>query len=379
MRPARIAVVIGTRPEAVKLAPLVIALRRSGRLTPVVVTTGQHVSMVSEVLRIFGIVADADLAVAEAGSGMDAIAAAVLTRLGALVRAERPSAVVVQGDTTSVLGAALAAFYHQVPLAHLEAGLRSGDRLAPYPEEVHRRATALLADVHFAPTAAAAQRLVAEGIDPATVHLTGNTVVDALRTIRGRQFHYSDDRLAALHADRLRQHRRVVLVTAHRRESWGEPLERIARAVQIIAHSCPDLTVVVSVHPNPEVRKAFAPLGALDNVLLIEPEPYGSFVRLMELADLILTDSGGIQEEAPCLRTPVLVLRDVTERTEGIAAGVARIVGTGTGRIAAEAIRLLNDPEALTAMVGPGDLYGEGTAADQCLAALAAHLRVTGG
>jgi UDP-N-acetylglucosamine 2-epimerase len=379
MEPARIAVVIGTRPESVKLAPLITALRRSGQLTPVVVTTGQHTGMVSEVLRIFGIVADADLAVAEAGTSMDAIAAAVLARFGALVRAERPSAVVVQGDTTSVLGAALAAFYQRIPIAHLEAGLRSDDRRAPFPEEVHRRATALLADVHLAPTAAAARRLCAEGIDPAAVHLTGNTVVDALRVIRGRRSPYRDGRLAALHAGRLRQRRRVMLVTAHRRESWGEPLVHIARAVQLIVRSCPDLTAVVSMHPNPVVQKAFAPLGALDNVLLIEPEPYGSFVRLMELADLILTDSGGIQEEAPCLRTPVLVLRDVTERTEGIAAGVARLVGTGTDRVATEAIRLLGDPGALAAMAAPSDLYGDGAAADRCVGALAAHLRVAGG
>jgi UDP-N-acetylglucosamine 2-epimerase (non-hydrolysing) len=376
---AQVVVVTGTRPESVKLAPLVLALRRSGSLYPVVVTTGQHGSLASEALAIFGIAADADLAVARAGSGLDAMAAAVLSRFGALVRADRPTAVVVQGDTTSALGAALGAFYHHIPVAHLEAGLRSGDRQAPFPEEVHRRTIALLADLHFAPTPAAAQRLVAEGTDPSAVHLTGNTVVDALRMIRGRQLPYRDPRLAALHAGRSGPGRRVMLVTAHRRESWGDPLDGIARAVELIARPRPDLIAVVAMHPNPVVRAAFAPLAALQNVLLIEPEPYGSFVRLMERADLILTDSGGIQEEAPSLGTPVLVLREVTERTEGIQAGVARMVGTDTSRIVAEAGALLDDPGALAAMTEGRDLYGDGHAAGRCLAALAAYLQLPPG
>lgn len=378
MERTRIAVVIGTRPEAVKLAPLVLALRRSDRLHPVVVTTGQHGAMVSEVLQLFGIVPDADLAVAEAGPGLEALTAAVLTRFGATIRAARPSAVVVQGDTTSVLGAALAAFYQQIPVAHMEAGLRSGDRLTPFPEELHRRATTLLADVHFAPTPTAARRLIAEGIDPATVHLTGNTVVDALCLIRRRRIAYRDGRLAALHAGRPGERGPVLLVTAHRRESWGEPLARIALAVELIARARPGLSVVVSVHPNPIVRKTFAPLGVLENVLLIEAEPYGSFVRLMELADLILTDSGGIQEEAPSLGTPVLVLRERTERTEGLLAGVARMAGTSADGIVAQAIGLLDDRCALGAMVRPGDIYGDGAAAGRCLAVLAAHPRVGG-
>ena len=374
MAAARITVVVGTRPEAIKLAPLILALRRHPALTPAVVTTGQHTRIVDEVLDLFGIAVTADLAVGDlagcaAGGELSAIAAAVLTRFDALLRDGRPDAVVVQGDTTSVLGAALAAFYQRIPVAHLEAGLRSDDRLAPFPEEVHRRGAALLADLHFAPTQDAAARLIAEGIDPATVHMTGNTVVDAMHMIHRRGIAYRDRRLEALTGARP-----VLLVTAHRRESWGEPMDRIVRAVERIALARPELAVVVSVHPNPVVRKAFAPLAVLDNVLLTDPEPYGSFVRLMDLADVILTDSGGIQEEAPSLGTPVLVLRDVTERMEGVRAGVARLVGTDADRIVAEVGVLLDDPAALAAMTSPGDLYGDGAAAARCAAALANHL-----
>jgi UDP-N-acetylglucosamine 2-epimerase (non-hydrolysing) len=371
----RIIVVIGTRPEAIKLAPIVLALRGQPGLLPVVVTTGQHTEAVREVLDIFAIAADVDLAVGEAGSGLAEIAAAVLSRFAALARSEQPDAVLVQGDTTSALGAALGAFYQRIPVAHVEAGLRSGDRHAPFPEEIHRRMASLACDLHFAPTPSAAARLVAEGIDPDMVYLTGNTVVDALRIIR-RHVGYRDARLARIGARWAASGRRVLLVTAHRRESWGEPMERIAAAVERIARDRPGLTVVVVTHPNPRARLPFGRLAGLANVLLTEPEPYGSFVRLMELADLILTDSGGIQEEAPCLGTPVLVLRDVTERTEGLAAGAARLVGTGTDRIVAEAGALLDDPAALAAMVSRGDLYGDGAAAARCVSVLAAHLGV---
>ena len=362
--------VVGTRPEAIKLAPLILALAGHPLLRPVVVTTGQHRGVVDEVLDIFDIDVHADLGVGECGPDLDGIAGAVLTRFGALLRADRPGAVVVQGDTTSVLGAALAAFYQRIPVVHLEAGLRSDDRLAPYPEEVHRRATALLADVHLAPTRDAARRLRAEGVPDAAVHLTGNTVVDALHHIRVRAAPYRDARLTGLHATI----GAVVLVTAHRRESWGEPLEQVVRAVERIALARPALTVVVSMHPNPLVRKTFAPLVALGNVVLTEPEPYPAFVRLMHRADLILTDSGGIQEEAPSLGTPVLVLRERTERMEGVRAGVARLVGTDTGRIVSEVERLLDEPAACAAMAHAVQLYGDGRAAARSVAAIAGHL-----
>jgi UDP-N-acetylglucosamine 2-epimerase (non-hydrolysing) len=370
----RVMVAIGTRPEAIKLAPIVLALRRQPGLLPVVVTTGQHTEAVREVLDIFGIAADEDLAVGEAGFGLAAIAAAVLSRFAALMRSGPPDAVLVQGDTTSALCAALAAFYQQIPVAHVEAGLRSDNRYAPFPEEIHRRMTSLACDLHFAPTPGAASRLVAEGIDPDSVYLTGNTVVDALRIIH-RHVGYRDARLARLGTRRPAVRRDpVLLVTAHRRESWGEPMERIAAAVERIACDRPRLTVVVVRHPNPKARLPFTRLAGQPNVLLTEPEPYGPFVRLMELADLILTDSGGIQEEGPSLGTPVLVLRDVTERTEGLATGATRLVGTDTDRIVAEAGALLDDPAALAAMTAQGDLYGDGAAAARCVCVLATRL-----
>jgi UDP-N-acetylglucosamine 2-epimerase (non-hydrolysing) len=375
MEQMRVMVVIGTRPEAIKLAPIVLALHRQPGLAPVVVTTGQHTEQVRELLDIFGITAAADLAVSDVGCGLAATAAAVLSRFAALAEAQHPAAVVVQGDTTSVFGAALAAFYQQIPVAHVEAGLRSDDRHAPFPEEIHRRIATLACDLHFAPTPAAAARLVSEGVDPATVHVTGNTVVDALHMIRHR-FAFRDPRLSTLSDSRRGQGAPVMLVTAHRRESWGEPMERIAASVERIAVRHPGLIAVVVMHPNPRARIPFLRLAALPNVLLTEPEPYGSFVRLMELADVILTDSGGIQEEATTLGTPVLVLRDVTERTEGVLAGAARLVGTDTDRIVAQASELLGDPAALAAMGCPRDLYGDGAAADRCVAALAARLGV---
>jgi UDP-N-acetylglucosamine 2-epimerase (non-hydrolysing) len=318
MERKRVMVVMGTRPEAIKLAPVVLALDRRPETQPVVVTTGQHTAVVREVLDIFGVAVAVNLAVGEEGCCLATVAAAVLSRFTALMRADRPAAVVVQGDTTSVLGAALAAFYQRVPVAHVEAGLRSDDRHAPFPEEIHRRMATLACDLHFAPTPGAAARLVAEGVAPASVHVTGNTVVDALYMIRRAEFR--DRRLAGLDTGHPGPRRPVVLVTAHRRESWGEPLERLATAVERIALRRPEVAVVVVMHPNPKAREPFTRLAALPNVLLTEPEPYGSFVRLMERADLILTDSGGIQEEAPSLGTPVLVLRrDRTGR--GLAGG----------------------------------------------------------
>lgn len=376
MKSAQVTVVVGTRPEAIKLAPLILALRRQPRLSPIVVTTGQHTRVVTEVLDAFGIAATADLAAAEAGPHLDAVAAAVMSRLAALLREQPPDAVVVQGDTTSVLAASLAAFYQKIPVAHLEAGLRSHDKQAPFPEEVHRRVATVLADLHFAPTPAAADRLLAEGVAPAAVHMTGNTVVDALTLIRDRQTSFRDVRLTRLTPDRRAPGRRLVLVTAHRRESWGQPLRQIVRAIAELATACPQADIVFVMHPNPALRETFRPLVPLRNVLLTEPEPYGSFVRLLGLADLVLTDSGGIQEEAATLGVPALVLRDTTERSEGIWSGVAKLVGTDAEHIAAVATGLLRDPAALAAMASPGRLYGDARAASRCVTALAGHIGV---
>ncbi len=373
MQNAQVLVVIGTRPEAIKLAPMVLALHAHPRLSPVVVTTGQHRHLVAEVLDLFDIEPDEDLAVDDAGRELSTVMGAVLARLGTVLRRRRPGVVVVQGDTTSVLGAALASHYERVPVAHVEAGLRSGDRQAPFPEELNRQMTTLLADLHFAPTRSAADRLIAEGVRPDVVHLTGNTVVDALRLALARQDEFHDPRLRALDGGRSSDPP-LIVVTAHRRESWGAPLARVARAVEVIARTHPEATLVVSLHPNPLAATEFAAVDGIPNVVLTSPLPYGEFVRLMARASLILTDSGGIQEEAPSLGTPVLVLRDRTERMEGVQAGVARLVGTSVDRIVAEVDHLLEDRAALATMATVIDLYGDGTASAKSVATIADFL-----
>jgi UDP-N-acetylglucosamine 2-epimerase (non-hydrolysing) len=364
-----VVVVVGTRPEAIKLAPVVLALQARPSISTVVVTTGQHRQLVADVLELFGITADHDLSVADAGPALSSVAAATIDRCGALLERVRPRAVIVQGDTLSAYAAGVAAFYQHIPVAHVEAGLRSDDVSAPFPEEFHRRSTALLADVHLAPTRTAGARLLAEGVAAERVHVTGNTVVDALRSVlavrrsRGLTPLSWRPELAQL-AERST---RLLVVTAHRRESWGSALGNIAHAVERIAKAEPDVAIAVCTHPNPLVAGEFARLGELDNVILTPAVGYADFVDLMDRADLILTDSGGIQEEAPSLGTPVLVLRDRTERMEGVHAGVARLVGTSTENIVSEVQRLLDDPLELASMSTVRDLHGDGQAAGRCV------------
>ncbi|MDN5790584.1 MAG: UDP-N-acetylglucosamine 2-epimerase (non-hydrolyzing) [Micrococcales bacterium] len=353
------AVVVGTRPEAIKLAPVIAALSGHPRLQPVVVVSGQHSSMVAQVFDIFGIRPDVDLHVDDVGSQLHSMVAAVISRLGDYLARHRPDAVLVQGDTTTALGAALVGFYAALPVVHLEAGLRSDDRRAPFPEEVHRRALTLMADCHLAPTATAAVRLGREGVNE--VYVTGNTVVDALLAMRERRTSYRDQRLESVDA----HHGRVVLVTAHRRESWGAPLDRIALAVAHLAGSARDVTFVVSAHPNPIVRASFSVLAELPRVLVVAPEPYDSFVRLLARADLVVTDSGGIQEEAATLGTRALVTRTTTERVEGIHAGIAQLVGTEVDAIV-NAVEEALAPGARTA-ADVTAIYGDGLAATRAV------------
>jgi UDP-N-acetylglucosamine 2-epimerase (non-hydrolysing) len=364
-----VVVVVGTRPEAIKLAPVVLAMRSRPRISTVVVTTGQHRRMVADVLQLFGIAPDHDLSVADSGPALTSVAAATIARCGELLEQLRPRAVVVQGDTLSAYAAGLAAFYQRIPVAHVEAGLRSDDVGAPFPEEFHRRSTALLAEIHLAPTGTAGARLLAEGVAAERIHVTGNTVVDALRsvlTIRRSRGVAPLGWLPEL-AELVGRSTRLLVVTAHRRESWGTALGNIAHAIERIAKAEPDVAIAVCVHPNPLVSGEFARLRELDNVMLTPALGYADFVELMDRADLILTDSGGIQEEAPSLGTPVLVLRDRTERMEGIHAGVARLVGTSTENIVSEVQRLLDDPDALASMSKAQDLHGDGQAADRCV------------
>jgi UDP-N-acetylglucosamine 2-epimerase (non-hydrolysing) len=361
MRLPRALVVLGTRPEAIKLAPVVRELRRRRALDAVVLSTGQHREMLAQALDAFGLAPDLDLEVMRPRQALADVTARIVEGTARVISEVRPEWVVVQGDTATALSAALAGYYARVRVAHVEAGLRSGDRDTPFPEEANRRLVDQLADVLFAPTPAAARTLAAEGHDASRVHVTGNTVVDALLAAR------DEVRRRAIGipgvAESAIEGKRIVLVTAHRRESFGGPLRAICRGIRRIVRSEPDAVVVFPVHLNPEVDGTVREmLGAEPRVLLVPPLPYLGFVALLDRATLVLTDSGGLQEEAPTFGKPVLVLRTVTERPEGIRAGVARLVGTDPDRIAGETLRLLHDPAALARMSGIASPYGDGLA-----------------
>jgi UDP-N-acetylglucosamine 2-epimerase (non-hydrolysing) len=371
----RVMTVFGTRPEAIKLAPVVLALAGSAAFEPIVVVTGQHREMLDQVLGFFGIRPGIDLALLEHGQSLAKLTAGALAALSPVVERERPDCVLVQGDTTTVLAGALAAFYHQIPVVHLEAGLRTGMHYSPFPEEMNRRLTSQLAALHLAPTRGARANLLADGADPESVVVTGNTVIDALHWAVGHPAPDDRPELEEIHRDA----RRLILVTAHRRESWGPAMEDIGRALAEIAVTRPDVVVVFPIHRNPRVRAAIqSSVGTLSNIHVIEPLGYGSFVRLLARCHLVLTDSGGIQEEGPSLGKPVLVMRDVTERPEAVEAGTVQVVGTDPVRIVASAQRLLDDPVAYEAMATAVNPYGDGRATPRTLAALL-HLFGEGG
>ena len=364
----RVMAIFGTRPEAIKVAPVLAALERSQELEPVIVVTGQHREMLAQVLELFRIEPHHDLDMCEPGQTLTSITTKALTGLEPLLAAEKPDAVLVQGDTTTTFVGGLAAFYHQIPVFHLEAGLRTNNLLSPYPEEANRQLTSRIAALHLAPTLGNKTNLVAEGIDPASIVVTGNTVVDALLQAVELSTDYGDPELADLDSDP----RRVLLVTAHRRESWGEGHAAIARALAEIASTEPDVLVVFPIHRNPVVRDAIVPvLGHLPNVRIVEPLAYGGLVKLIRRADVILTDSGGIQEEGPSLGKPVLVLRDTTERPEAVVAGTVRLVGTEESNIVGATRTLLHDEDAYCAMANAVNPYGDGRAAERTLAAMA--------
>lgn len=362
--------VYGTRPEAIKMAPLVKAMGEDPRFRPVVVVTGQHREMLDQVNDFFSIAPDVDLDIHAPGQSLTQVTTRTLTGVGEQIEALAPDIVLVQGDTTSAFAAGLAAFYHEVPVAHVEAGLRTGSIASPYPEEANRRLLGQITSLHLCPTGRSRDNLLRETFDPTTVVVTGNTVIDALLDAVTRPVPPSDPALAGALADPAR---RVVLVTAHRRESWGEPMERIGQAVARLARAHTDTLFVLPAHRNPRVRRALLPrVAGHDNVVVTEPLEYGQFCTLMNRADVVLTDSGGVQEEAPALSKPVLVMRENTERPEAIAFGVARLVGTDEERIVAEVSRLLDGPEAYAAMARAANPYGDGRAAARVLAALAA-------
>lgn len=353
-------VVFGTRPEAIKLFPVVSALKANAAFDTTVCVTAQHRGMLDQVLEIAGIVPDIDLDLMEPGQSLDRLTARLLTGLGEVMDRVRPSRVIVQGDTATAMVGALAAYYRRVPVAHVEAGLRSGDIWQPFPEEVNRRIVAPIADMHFAPTETAAEALRRENIDPATIHVTGNTVVDALLATTARI--EAEPALAAGLDDLLARYadKRIILVTTHRRENFGD-MENIAHAIRRLA-ARDDVAVIFPVHPNPNVRPVMErELAGLDNVATIDPLDYPHFIRALGACHLVLTDSGGVQEEAPALGKPVLVMRETTERPEGVAAGTARLIGADKDRIVAEVTELLDDASAYGAMARAHNPFGDGT------------------
>ena len=369
--PTRILTVFGTRPEAIKLFPLVHALAGNPRFDSRICVTGQHRGMLDQVLEIAGIAPDHDLDLMRPDQSLDALTARLLEGIGKVLDAEKPDWVVVQGDTATAMCGALAAYYRKVPVCHVEAGLRSGNIHHPWPEEINRRIIGTIAARHAAPTETAAQALLAENVDPATVHVTGNTVIDALHWITARieaepTLAHGLAGLEARFAGK-----RIIGVTSHRRENFGGGMEAIAEAIRRLA-ARDDIAVIFPVHLNPNVRSVMErELGGLDNVALIEPLDYPHFARLMAIAHLMLTDSGGVQEEAPALGKPVLVMRETTERPEGVEAGTAKLVGTDAARIVAEAERLLDDEAAYAAMARAHNPFGDGHAAERIVGLLA--------
>ena len=365
----RVLCVFGTRPEAIKMAPVIRELQKQPARADVrVCVTGQHREMLDQVLRLFEIIPDHDLDIMRADQSLTEVTAAALTGLDAVIASERPDWVVVQGDTTTAMAAALVAFYHRVRIAHVEAGLRSWNRAHPFPEEINRRLADDLSNLHFAPTEVARQNLLREGHDGSTVIVTGNTVIDALHWVAGLPAPRDLEVLIPGNGARL------LLVTAHRRESFGPAMEEICLALRDLATRYGDtVRIVYPVHLNPRVRgPVHHTLGDMRNIALVPPLDYLRFVHLMKRAYLVLTDSGGVQEEAPGLGKPVLVLREVTERPEAVAAGTARVVGTSRERVVGEAARLLDDPAEYARMAHAANPYGDGHAAGRIVTALLA-------
>lgn len=363
----RVMVIYGTRPEAIKLAPVIRAIGASPRLHPIVILTGQHRTIVDQVNSMFGISPDHDLDVIRPRQSLHGLTARILERLTPALQQERPDAVVVQGDTTSAFTGALAAFYEQVPVVHVEAGLRTGDLYSPFPEEANRRLTGQIATLHLAPTPVSEGNLLHDGIPPGRIVVTGNTVIDALLWTVQQRVPYGDPALEAIDST----DKPVLLVTTHRRESWGQQMRDVASAVARLARKHRDLLVVLPLHPNPVVREAVLPaLHGLDNVILVEPMGYGAFTHLLQRSTIVLTDSGGMQEEAPSLGKPVLVMRDTTERPEAVSAGTARLVGTNPERVYFAVDQLLTCPREYKTMANAVNPYGDGRAAKRATEAI---------
>ncbi len=379
-RKPKVAVFMGTRPEAIKMAPVIRALEGRPDIETVVVSTGQHNEMLRQVVELFDIRVDQELNVMRPDQSLAELTARLLERIDEALARLRPDLALVQGDTTTVLVAALACFYRRIPIGHVEAGLRTGNIWAPFPEEVNRSLASKMVTLHFAPTALARENLVKEEVDDGSIFVTGNTVIDALHLEVERQQGQREDEEIGTRLDRAiggdwRQ-RRFVLVTGHRRENFGEGFREICEALAELAGRFQDLLFIYPVHLNPNVREPVnRRLGGLENVRLIEPQAYSEFVMLMRRCLLVLTDSGGVQEEAPGLGKPVLVMRETTERPEGVTAGTVRLVGVERGRIVSEVGRLITDPAEYERMATAVNPYGDGKAAPRIVEAIQRFFR----
>ena len=361
--PKTILIIFGTRPEAIKLFPVVAALRADPRFKVRVCVSAQHRGMLDQVLEIAGIVPDHDLDLMKPDQTLDGLTAALLTGLGRVMDLEQPARVIVQGDTATAMCGALAAYYRKIPVDHVEAGLRSGDIYQPWPEEVNRKIIGTIASLHFAPTDVSAAALIAENVDPARVHVTGNTVIDALHWVTARIAAEPTLASGLAELEARFKGKRIIGVTSHRRENFGGGLENIAEAIRRIA-ARDDVAIIFPVHPNPNVRAVMdRALVGLGNVAMIEPLDYPHFAHLLSLAEIMLTDSGGVQEEAPALGKPVLVMRETTERPEGVTAGTAKLVGTDADNIVTEIFTLLDDKAAYEAMARAYNPFGDGQTA----------------
>ncbi len=372
--------IFGTRPEAIKMAPVVRELQNRPEIDSYVCVTAQHREMLDQVLDLFHLTPDYDLNLMRPGQTLTGLAARVMVELDSLLRRLQPDWVLVQGDTTTVMASALAARHLKIRVGHVEAGLRTGDMLNPFPEEMNRVVTDAISDLHFAPTPLARDNLRRAGIPDASITITGNTVIDALLEIAGRPWAPGEDHPLYRWSNGSAPPRRLIMVTAHRRENFGRPLENICAALREIAErGRDDLHLIYPVHLNPNVQEpVYRLLGDVPNISLLPPLDYLSLVQLMKRSTLILTDSGGIQEEAPGLGVPVLVLRRVTERQEGVEAGTVRLVGTDTETIVAETFRLLTNPAAYRAMAQAVNPYGDGHAARRIVDRLLQEVAVAG-
>lgn len=363
----KVMTVFGTRPEAIKMAPVVLELQKhADRIQTIVAVTAQHRQMLDQVLDLFQITPDYDLDIMSQGQTLYDITTKSLMGLKDVLAKEKPDLVLVHGDTTTTVAGALASYYQQVPVGHVEAGLRTGDIYSPFPEEMNRKLTGAIAAIHFAPTATAKANLLKENVNPSHIYVTGNTVIDALMTTVAGDYDFGDD----LKDVDFHNHR-VILLTTHRRENLGEPMRHIYKALRRIIEEIPDTEIVFPVHRNPLVRKVVEEeLAGVDRIHLIDPMEYEPFANLMSLSSLVLTDSGGIQEEAPSLGKPVLVLRNTTERPEAVEAGTVRLIGTDKDVVYAETKRLLTDQAAYDAMSNAVNPYGDGKASQRIVQAI---------